>query len=999
MTFEYQAYLLPRRGAAKSPVISQLFASVPLTAAALPADWLLVFPATMRPCFFRGRSMSGKRTLADARALAAAAAAAVLVAFPVASAAKQDQRATQHFEDALRRFERHDTAGAVVQLKNALQQDPTMLAAYVLLGKAYVAEGEPAAAEEALAKALQLGVDRSEIAVPLAEALFAQGKFEALLDRVPADGLPPSRKAALLTLRARAHLGLGDVKAAQRTYEEALGVDRSYVPALLGLAEVAVKQRRASETVKLADEAAAVAPNDARVWHFRGHLAQGRGDMKSALENYSKALALDERLLEPRVARAAILIDLGQLDEASRDVEQLRVLHPRQPRALYVRALYASKRGDEAATRDIMAELTRALDPVPRETLRRSAPELLLFGGLAHHGLGQLEKASSYLVDYLAVEPRHVGARKLLASIRISQGDARDAISLLEPARKAAPKDYQVLTLLAAAHMARGQHRLASGYLEEALKASGGAPEVEATLGFSLIGSGRTDAGLEHLERAFKKDPGQSQAGMALTVAYLRRGEARAAVETAEAVARRQPKSAVALNLLGVARQAAGDRKGARSAYESAAKITKDLTAPQINLARLDLGDGNVERARSRVQGVLKDRPRDTQAMYELALVEERAGRPEEAIRWLEKARALNRRNVAASAKLIDLYVAAKAPDKALDVAKALESVLPDDVEAQTTLARAYLALGNRKAAEVALTRATRLAAFDPARQTELARYQLAAGNVQGAVYSLEKALSGDPEYLPAQALLAEVDLQRGELAKAEQRARAMIKRHPGRAAGYRLLGDIELAKGAAAEALTAYQTALAKEETIENALGVVRAHIRTRNPGKAAEFLESWVKARPDDLVALRALAEAHLIAKNLPAARLRYEELLKRQGESPDVLNNLANVLLAQGDRKALEYAERAHRLAPQNAAIQDTLGWALVKQGELDRGLRHLREARLRDPSSPEIRYHLASALARAGRRNEARDELDQALRGAPKFDELAEAQKLQRELSTP
>ena len=949
---------------------------------------------------FRSNLRNIKRGRLGALTVAAVALSGALAAgFPATSNSQQVNPGTRYFEDALARYERNDAAGAILQLKNALQEDPSLLAAYVLLGKAYLAEGEPIPAEEALAKALQLGVDRTEVAIPMAEALYAQGKFEALLERYAADRLPAAKKAALLTLRGRAYLGLGNAKSAQRAFDEALSADRRYVPALLALADLAGRQGKFSEAAKLADEAVATAPADPGVWHVRGSLAQGRGDMRSALESYSKALSLNERLLEPRVARASILIDLGQLDEASRDVEQLRALHPKQPRALYVRALYASKRGDQAATRDLLAELTRALDPVPRETLRQRAPELLLLGGLAHHGLGQFEKAGNYLAEYIAIDPRHAGAKKLLASIRIAQGDARDAISLLEPLRKAGSKDFQVLTLLATAYMARGQHKQASAYLEEALKSSGGAADVEATLGFSLLGSGQSAVGVEHLKRAFAKDPKQANAGIALTVAALRRGDAKAALATAEAVAKSQPKSAVALNLLGVARTAAGDRAGARTAYERALNADKKFTTAGLNLAKLDLAEGNVEGARNRLQAVLKARPQDTQAMFELAVVEEQAGKPDEAIRWLEKVRAVERRNVIAAAKLIDLYAATKAPDKALDVAKALDAALPEDVEAQTMLARAYLALGNQKAAQATLLRATRLAAFDPARQTELAGYQLAAGNVHGAVYSLEKALSGDPEYLPAQIRLTEIELRQGEFAKAEQRARSMVKRQPDRAVGYRLMGDIALEKRNAAEALANYRTALAKEETIENALALARGQVRAGNPAKAAEFLESWLKSRPDDLLALRGLAESYLAAKNFPAAKVRYEELLSRQGDDSGVLNNLANALLALGDPKALEYAERANRLAPQDAAIQDTLGWTLVKQGQLDQGLRHLREARLRDPDNPEIRYHLASALARAGRKNEARGELEHALRGDAKFDEVSDARKLLRDLATP
>jgi Flp pilus assembly protein TadD len=112
--------------------------------------------------------------------------------------------------------------------------------------------------------------------------------------------------------------------------------------------------------------------------------------------------------------------------------------------------------------------------------------------------------------------------------------------------------------------------------------------------------------------------------------------------------------------------------------------------------------------------------------------------------------------------------------------------------------------------------------------------------------------------------------------------------------------------------------------------------------------------------------------------------------------LLNNLANILLKQGDRKAVEYAERAHKLAPQDPRIGDTLGWALARNGQVDAGLRYLRDARLRDPNNAEVRYHLAAALALAGRREEARQELEQVFRSGATFDGVADARKLLAEL---
>ena len=65
------------------------------------------------------------------------------------------------------------------------------------------------------------------------------------------------------------------------------------------------------------------------------------------------------------------------------------------------------------------------------------------------------------------------------------------------------------------------------------------------------------------------------------------------------------------------------------------------------------------------------------------------------------------------------------------------------------------------------------------------------------------------------------------------------------------------------------------------------------------------------------------------------------------------------------------------PGDANYADTLGWILVQQGKIEAGLRQLREARLRNPGNAEIRYHLAFALAKIGRKAEAREELQAAL----------------------
>ena len=102
------------------------------------------------------------------------------------------------------------------------------------------------------------------------------------------------------------------------------------------------------------------------------------------------------------------------------------------------------------------------------------------------------------------------------------------------------------------------------------------------------------------------------------------------------------------------------------------------------------------------------------------------------------------------------------------------------------------------------------------------------------------------------------------------------------------------------------------------------------------------------------------------------------------------------AQNDKGATGFAERAYALRPNDPAVIDTLGWLLFRQGQVDRGLALLRDARLRDSTDPEIRYHLAAALAKSGRRTEAREEVAQALKGGASFAGIEDARKLQTEL---
>lgn len=923
--------------------------------------------------------------------------ALLLVLFNPAHAASQNEQASRYYEDALVRFERKDVAGSIIQLKNALQQEPKMLAAHVLLGRAFLENGEAAQAELEFLKSLQLGVDRTEIAIPLAQAYSRQGKHRRVLEGISLEGLPASVKQGLLGIRASSLIELDDLKSARQALADAYAAAGAKPAHLILIdANLSFREGRPDVARTLVDQAIKMDPNNAQFWLLRATISHSESKVNAALADYDKAVSLSPKYLLARLGRAALLLDMDKDKQAVQDLEYLRKEYPEDPRAIYLGALYSDRQNDHTAAKKALHNVTKVLDAALPEVINQSS-QLLFLGGLAHFSLNQGEQAKSYLQRLLALSPNHAAARKLLGTVLLKEGRSGEAVEVLTPALNATPNDANVLSLLASAHMGQKNFRKASALLERAVQVGGGAPQFESSFGFSLLGSGQESQGIEHLTQAFRKDPGQGKVGTALAMLHIKRGQPRQAVQIAEAMVKRDAKSPLALNLLGVARVAANDRTGARAAYEKSIAADSRFMPARLNLAKLDLAEGKVDHAKSRLLDILKTQPQNTQAMVELANLEESRGNPDIAIQHLQKVQSLEPRNIPPGLQLAELYLRKGEGEKALNLAKGLEVVNSQDLGVLEMEGRAYVAVGKPGLAQVVYKRMTALAGLDAASQYKIARLQLDLGAQNAAIYNLEKALSGTPDYLPASALLAEIEIKSGKLAEAEARARRLVERFPGNEAGYRLQGNIAFARGRHDEALARYQTAFDKSPSTQTVNQLFQACNRAGRHPQAARIMADWLKSHPGDDDARLALAEGYVLTGNLAAARTALEAVIKHRGENAGIFNNLANILLQQGDRAALDYAEKAYRLSPDDAAVADTLGWVLVQQNQTEKALRYLREAKLRDAANPEIRYHLAAALDKLGRTSEARQELDQALAGNIGFQGVEEAKKLRQRLS--
>lgn len=904
------------------------------------------------------------------------------------------EKAASYYEDALRRYEKDDMPAAVIQLKNAIQQDQKMLAAHLLLGKALLRDGDLKGAEAAFEEALKQGVNRGEVAIPLGQVFMALGRPDAVIDRIQPSGLSPALQVDILTMRGNAYLESGKNSLATQSFDQARSIDPRSAAPLIAEVSMLLGMGRIDQAREKANKAVELAPNNAFAWNAKASVLHASLDAAGAMAAYDKALSLTPKHLDARIARAALLIDLKREPEARKDLDYLLEQAPDEPRAAYLRAVLAGQKGDAVAVNDALKEVTRTIDAVPPAWLARRE-QLLMAGALAHYGLANHQKAREYLDAIVARNPGNNGAKKLLASIYIDAKDYARAQPLLESLQRALPEDPQVMYLLGSVNLAQRRYSQASELLEKAAARTGSA-EINRSLGFSQLSMGKAEQGQASLERAFAANPADAQAGMALATLYMRSGKPDKALKTAEGMVKRDPANLTALNFLGALKGASGDKSGARAVYNEVLAKDADFTPAILNLARLDMADKRFDEARRRLDAVLKKRNDDAQVLFEYGQLEQRAGRPEEAIRYLAKASNVQRTDAAPSLALIDLHLSLRQSDQALAVAKQLSGKLPASLPAQLALARSFLASGDVVNARSTLSGATRLAEFDAKSQAAIARLQLAANNPDGASYSVYKALQGNPDDVSALALAVQVEARRGEAAKADAALKTLLAKHPNAVETLRVTADLAMSRGQYAAAIAGYRKLLSREENTGNALALVQAHIAAGEAAKATTFLEGWVKSHPKDKLASKALAEAQFRSGQLAAARQTYQSVVKESPDDALALNNYANLLQQMNDPAAQEMAERAVKLSPNSAIYADTLGWILVGKGQIEPGLRYLREARLRSPESAEIRFHLAYALSKIGRKEEAKEELSAALRDSGRLASSAPLAQLRKEL---
>ncbi len=884
---------------------------------------------------------------------------------------------------------KNDTKAAVIQLKNALQKDPSLGEARFLLGKALLEDGSLAAAEVELRKALDLKYPAEQVVPLLLKSLTMRGEPKKAVEEFGAvKANSPDATAELQTALSIAHGATGNIDASKAALSAALAAKPDYIPALLVSARVkATTDKDVPGALAIVDGILARDANAYEAWKLRGDIMVGERSPDEAVAAYRKAIAQKPRFLSAHVSLINTLLRANRLDDAKAALGELRKIAGGAPQTQFLGAQLAYQSKDFKGARDALQQYHKGIRPTPIS---------LQLSGATEYQLGAYSQAQDDLAKALSGESSLPLARRLLVSTYLRMGQPEKALETLKPVLDKIGDSPSMLALAGEVYVQLKDFKKAEQYLTKATAIDPKDPAKRTRLALMHMAGGKSGEAFDELADISAGDSG-TVADLAIVSSHLRRNDIDKALKGVDGLEKKRPDDPAVHNLRGEILGAKKDFDGARKAFEKAIALKPAYFPAAKNLALLDLFAKQPQEARRRFEGVLAADPKNVPAHLAIAeLIAGTGGKADEILGWITKAVAANQNDVSARIALVDAHLKAKDVKKALAAAQEANSALPDRPELIDVLGRVQMAAGDFNQAKAAYGKLLSLQPQSPTPYLKLAEVSVATKDDTQAIRELHKALELKADYLDAQRALIYLLVKAGKHREALAAAKNVQKQRPGEPYGYSFEGDVLGSQKAWGDAAKSYRVALEKGRAPELAIKAAASYEQAGNKAEAEKIVATWLKDNPKDVVVRQYLAEVASSRGDWAGAVKNYRAILELSPNSPRILNNLAWALGQMKDPKAIEFAEKAVGLAPNYPALMDTLAVLLLEKGDAARSVELLKKAVDLAPNEPEIRFNLARALAKSGDKAEARKQLETLAKLGDRYPRQAEVAQMIKEL---
>lgn len=734
------------------------------------------------------------------------------------------------------------------------------------------------------------------------------------------------------------------------------------------------------------DKALLSDPESAEGWSLLGDIRSAQDNLTEAEVAYSSAIEFRKYPALDIAKRAQVRVQLDKFADAEADINTLKQKgYKDHPYVNYVAGVnYFKQKKYSEAEQAFQASYTSLPSSLQTE----------VYLATTHYILGNLEQAHSFAERVYTKAPRSLRARQLLGAIQISRSELNAATEVLKTSLDDSPDNTMVLSMLGTTSLLQGDTSQGVKYAEKVLSLAPESRQAQDMLMVAKLMDGQ----------ALDKDAASDQ-GLPLTegdeftrellyaVESFRDGNIGQALEQAQKLNEKYPDKIEPINLIAACYLAVGQWDKAKIELERVLAIQANEPSAARNLAKVEIQQGNLERARTLLKALVEEYPGDEDAILLLAVIETRLGSLADGTRVLEQAVEHNPHALTIRAKLAEEYLRAGHIVKVLEVTRDLSG---KQFQQQPSLleirGKAQMLGGDVVSAKLTFSRWTEVEP-DSAQAHFLYSDSLArSGDMVQAQKQLVRAVQLDPNHLPARVGEIKMLVQQGELERAKQ-ALANLKNDFGnRSEVLGIEGWFALGSGDYVTAEQRLSAAVEQKPDMELTILLTKALWAQKKHDQAINVMQMWLEDRPQDLPVLLHLAGSYLTLNREGEASEIYAKVVEIYPNYLPALNNLAWLTREKNLEQAIAYAERANNLAPNDPFVLDTLGMLLLKKGELKRGYRMIQGAAERSPQDPEIQLHLGQALMQQERLDQAKDVLNSVVKIAPDSQYASEAKKL-------
>lgn len=882
-------------------------------------------------------------------------------------------------------------SSAIIAFKNVIKADPKSAEAKALLADSYAYIGMYPFAEKELSKAIQLAPD-PELTLKLAKVQFRQGRHDQMVAALSemADWSVPQQVDGH-SLLAQSYLLKGDAEKAQEHLLAAKALNQATAELLFASALHAL----AFDDVEAAEHNLALAlekqPEFVKAMILKGELLSQQGELEAALALLEQVETMQYGNPDLLINSAKVLIAQEKLTQASDKLDKLLKLVPNHPQANYLMAFihYRNKQYQEAkqaADNTISANE----DFVPAQMIAAHS---------AFH-LEQYENAYVHINKVLYAYPHLSQGLKLKSAIQFKLGEnqaAAETMSLIK-ADDFSASDAPLLKAAGRAFLVDKQYDMSQEMLRQAEAFDSDDNSIVLMKAQAALNNNEISEGIEYLKQAEKQSPKTLEIKIALVMGYIQNKDLNQALNEAKQVQEEFPQETVGYILAGVVYFINGQLEESKGQFTQVMALDPSNATGMKNLAAIAIKQQDVAEAKKQYLALLQVSPHDPKALLQLYRIEMHKGDEAAALPYIQQAVEHNPQDLLSHLALIEYHFFR---DELPQTLALVEQIRPHHSNNVRLLFYNGVALTRLGRYQAALPLLDSFVAQQP--KSFAGHYYLASANLglrqyQVALDEVEKALALNPNSPPSEVMKINILLALKQLDAAKQGIKDYLAKFPATAKTDELQARIYLIEGDKAKAISLYQEALKKRETNLVLIQLANAYWTDKQYDEAQTTLKNWLVRYPGDYIALNLLTDYQMVLKQNPAA---IENLLKLRQMQPDnalIENNLAWLYQEEQQLElAREHADIAYKLDTQDANILDTLGYILLQQGEYERAEQLLLEANKLAPADLYIQYHLAQALIKNDKKQQAKVLLEAIVKQDKGFEFLQQSEALLQELS--